>query len=156
MGLAQYQPPTASVPLGGDNKMLVRGLGLTDITKLVTDHLPDVRAVYLTYEQHKQSIFSKSSMDGFLLQICRTCPDVVAEVISVAVVGEEAKEEDLLKQAQKLHFAVQVAALTEIFKLTFEDAGGLKNLYALLRDLMNEVLPEDARAALRVQLTKTQ
>lgn len=148
MSLATYIPETVTilVPVkkGADPvTFTVRGLNTDDLTWLVTEHLHDVEATIELWSAAREEIMARGSMDAFILKMVGSVPGLVSEVISVV-----AGERHLKDVYRTLPFSVSALALTHILRLTMEENGGLKNLSTALVKLVNEMLPENARAAL--------
>lgn len=126
--LKAYRPPTADVPLNSEISITVRGLGLDDLSHLIANHLDGISKAADLYSRSKADIFATKNMQGFILTLAKDFPGLVSEVISVACDEPDAKD-------VKLPFPIQLRALTEIVKLTLEDAGGMGNLFATLGSL---------------------
>ena len=115
----------------------VRGLNIDDMTMLVQIHLdPITRAVKL-YQESRKDIFATGNLANFILSLARDFPGLTAEVISAA---SDSLDDDTRKVASKLPAATQMLALTKIVNLTLEDAGGLGNLLAEMRERMAEAV----------------
>lgn len=154
MALAEFEVERIAVPFGkevaGKRKSLsVRGITVTDLTPMVTSRLGDLEQLYALFQESKKSIYSTNSVSRFLTSVVAKMPDLTAEVISVACDEPEHKD-----KAAALPLAVQIAAISTILKLTLEEAGGLKNLYGMLVNLTEELLPESVRAELASQMVK--
>lgn len=136
MQLKDYQIQRSKVPLpgkpGDDNFFEVRGLCVDDLTLLISlHHGPITRALKL-YQESKADVIASKNLTGFMLLLAKDFPELVAEVISAA---SDSLDDATRQVARKLPFTTQVLALNEILKLSMEDAGGLKNLLAELREL---------------------
>lgn len=113
----------------------VRGLTLDDLTFLVQQHLdPIVRAVKM-YQESREDILRTGNLQGFVLALARDFPALAAEVISAA---SDSLDDETRNVAAKLPISVQIVALTEITRLTVEDAGGLGNLLAEMRGRLKD------------------
>lgn len=135
MSWADYQPPTAEVPLGGGATGRVRGLNVDDLAVLVTNHLPAISKAVALYAASKKDVYSTANLHAFVIQTASQFPGLVSEVISLA-----ADEPSVAKK--KIALGVQVAALNEIAKLTLEELGGLGNLSLVLANLAKGALSE--------------
>jgi hypothetical protein len=124
--MSKFKQIRSEVPLPGDNPAIhVRGLGLEDFSVLITDHLAMVTEAAERYNAMKADIYAKQNLQGFILVLARDFPGLVMEVISLAADEPELK-------GFRLPIGPQLAAITEIARLTLVDAGGLGNLLAVL------------------------
>lgn len=131
MALKDYVTPTISVPLGtreGGPEVTLRGLGLDDFSMILGEHMESASKIAVLYSEHKNSLFTARPFQAFLLTIAKDFPKLVMEVISIAADEPESKN-------VKIGIGTQLACLNAILTLTIEDAGGLGNLFARLRDL---------------------
>lgn len=151
MGLAQFEPETKTLPLPGKSplpgqpkrEITLRGLNVEDLTALVSTRMTQLKQFYELYERSKAEIFASNRTDKFVLALVGHMPNLVAEVISLA--ADEPGEESV-RQARKLPFAFQVVCLGEVVRMTFQEAGGLKNLMAMLASLIEEAVPGNSSA----------
>lgn len=130
--LSEYQTARTAVPLNRKDVML-RGLNLDDFAILLQNHLEAVTKVVENYQRHKDSVFSSSNLQSFLIGSAQEFPGLVSEVISIAADEPEAAK-------VKLPVGFQMSAISAISKLTLEEAGGLGNLFASLAALGKGVL----------------
>lgn len=114
----------------------VRGITLDDMTFLVGQHLgPITRAIKL-YQESREDVLKTGNLHGFIMTLARDFPDLAAEVISAA---SDSLDDATRKVARQLPISVQVHALSEITRLSLEDAGGLKNLLAEMQARIENV-----------------
>lgn len=141
MALSDYTAPRKKIDLGGGNSIEVRGLGMEDVSFLVSVHSDDMDAVVEMFRPNKtssekitpESIVKKAQEDdGMIAGLLQTFPLLAANIIAVAC-----DEPDQLSSARRLPLPKQTEALIEIARLTFEDAEGFKkfvgNVAAVLR-----------------------
>jgi hypothetical protein len=128
-GLSTYETPKAFIPFGLDpNKgMTVRALNLDDLTEMISAHLGPIAEAVELYEKNRADMFAAGNIDRFVITVMRVLPQLSAEIIAVA-----ADEPELTEAAGRLAFGIQLRALSEVARMTLEDAGGLKNLFAAL------------------------
>lgn len=127
---------------GGQVKFTVRGLNAVDLSYLISEHLQDIEAALVLLTEARAAYITKGSIDAVLMSLVRDAPGLMAEVISVA-----ADQRDLAaSKYAKLPFSVTVSALLQIWLLTMEDQGGLKNLLAVLASLVPESVRESVRS----------
>lgn len=129
----------------------LRGIALEDLSIILANRLTEVEAMYALFAAAKASVFSRSALDGFVLTLIQKAPDLASEVISRC--NDDPANMQLYR---KIPLGVQAASLIAITKLTFEEAGGLKNLIAMLASLGNEALPQDARERIASLLAPTE
>lgn len=137
MPLMAHKAPRIEVPLIGDNTVSVRGLNLDDFMTIMPQHVEGLSKIAELYAKHKEAVFSSKATTDFLIAVAKDFPGIVMEVISAAADEPEAHK-------VKLGTGLQLAVLTAIMKLTVEEAGGLGNLFARLRDLGANVLAAQA------------
>lgn len=122
----------------------VRGLCLEDMTFLISQHMgPITRAIKL-YQESKADVLKTGNLQGFILTLARDFPELAAEVISAAA---DQLDDATRKIARQLPISVQIMALTEITRLSIEDAGGLKNLLAEMTATLQERAGVESGAA---------
>lgn len=153
MGITSYQAATTDIPLpdgpnGEKNSFTVRGLGLDDFGVLITNNLSAITQAAEAYAIHKAEAGNTASLQGFVLIVLRDFPGLMMEVISVAADEPAAKN-------KRLPMAVQMAALTEIARLTVIDAGGLGNLLAMLGSALKGVGGDSLNASLQQVLSRS-
>jgi hypothetical protein len=105
----------------------VRGITLDDMTFLVQQHLAPITKAIKLYQESREDIMVSGNLQGFVMTLARDFPNLAAEVISAA---SDSLDDETRKVAKALPIATQIQALSEITRLTLEDAGGLKNLLA--------------------------
>jgi hypothetical protein len=133
MQLKDFVIPRSEIALPGpkvDGKkpsFFVRGITLDDMTFLVGQHLGPITRALKLYQESREDVLAKGNLQGFIMTLARDFPDLVAEVISAA---NDSLDDETRKVVRKLPLSTQIIALTEIVRLTLEDAGGLKNLLA--------------------------
>lgn len=133
MQLKEFMIPRSRITLPGPAKggekpfFEVRGLCLDDMTFLVSQHVGPITRALKLYQESRDDILTSGNLQGFVLTLARDFPDLVAEVISAA---SDSLDDETRKIAKTLPIGVQIAAVTEITRLTLEDSGGLKNLLA--------------------------
>lgn len=136
MLLKDYVIPRAKITLpgpkvGGEKPFFeVRGITLDDMTFLVSEHLGPITRALKLYQESREDILATGNLQGFIMSIARDFPDLGAEVISAA---SDSLDAETRKVAKQLPLATQIHALSEIMRLTLEDAGGLGNLLAEMR-----------------------
>lgn len=134
--LADYTIPRERITLpgravGGVKPYFeVRGLCLDDMTYIVQNHLGPLTRAIKTWQESKADIIRSGNLQQFLLTVVKDFPDLAAEVISAAA---DELDDAALNTARKLPIGSQIAALTAISRLSMEDAGGLGNLLAEMR-----------------------
>lgn len=127
MSLAEFEVEYAPVKYRGKDAFQVRGLNLEDVTFLAQNYLGDILKAVAEYGKSKQHVIERKNLGDFLLVLSKDFPTLTAEIIS-----RGADEEGQVNKARSLPFMLQLTALKEILRLTTEEAGGLKNLLAVL------------------------
>lgn len=114
---------------------MVRGMNTDDLTFLVTNYLEQmVRALQQFGKEHGDdgaTLLETKALGELFLILTTGFPELVAEIISRC-----ADRPDLVETVRRMAFPIQVQALAAITELTIEDAGGLGNLTAVLRSLL--------------------
>lgn len=146
MGLRDYKVARVEIPLGDDNSFSVRGLGLDDFSILLTNHLSAITQAAEAYEVFQRSSAKIASLQGFFLIVLKDYPGLMSEVISMAADEPDTK-------GIRLPIGVQTSALTEIGRLTLQDAGGLGNLLAMLATVLKGVGAVNLAASLEQALS---
>lgn len=135
MSWADYQPPTAEVPLGGGKTGTVRGLNVDDLSTLLSSQLDPVAEAVALYAASKKDVYTTANLHAFVISCAKQFPSLVSEVISLAA------DEPSLRE-KKIGIGVQIAALNEIVRLTLEELGGLGNLSLVVANLAKGALSE--------------
>jgi len=117
-----------------DLQFSVRGLNTLDVTWLVQHYLPQIEvAVTKTLAEAKRTGKPPDPL-SVLISMVPAVPTVFAEVVS-RMSGEK------LVNVQKLKLGYIVLAVSEILKLTVEEAGDLGNIVADLVATVQAALP---------------
>lgn len=140
MGLSQHITPRSIVPLLNDNTVAVRGLNLDDFSALLQNHLEPISKAVALYQAQRADIFATNNLQQFVLSVVKDFPGLVMEVISIA--SDEPEARDI-----KLGIGLQLTIVSEICKLTLEEAGGLGNLIASLAALGKGVVEANSEVA---------
>jgi hypothetical protein len=136
--ITDYEPPRQEIRFKARDEeygFTIHGLTLDDLSFLIGEHLNDMEAAHELFQDMKGNV-GPGKLDAFVLNMVRSAPGLVAEVISVA-----AHMRGSASVFAKIPFATSSFALLTIVQLTFEEQGGLKNLLAVLQKLANEMLP---------------
>lgn len=127
MALGDYVQEKASVAFPG-GEFEVRGLGVADLSVLFSAYLDDMEIVsqILTGQIHGRML-SETAGIGVAMDLVRQAPNFVAATIAIA-----ADEPGMIDRAGKLPLHAQVAALSAVGRLTFQDVAGLGNILTAL------------------------
>lgn len=117
----------------------VRGLCLEDMTFLIGQHLGPITRALKLYQESRADVLKTGNLQGFVMTVARDFPELAAEVISA---GADQLDDTTRKVARQLPISVQIMALTEITRLSLEDAGGLKNLLAEMTATLQKAAAE--------------
>lgn len=123
--LADYKPETVPILVKGKQICTVRGLNIEDLTFLATNYLDDIQRAVAMYGGQPGRL--RKNLGDFLITVGRDFPRLCAEMISLA-----SDEPGTASVAMTLPWMTQILALKEILRLSTEEAGGLKNLIAVL------------------------
>lgn len=144
MALADYKPETRTVAFpGGDFE--VRGLGAADLTILFSSFVDDVEAVErILSGQIKGRTLSPQAGVNIAMDFVRQAPNFVSAAIAIAAAPSTAEfDPELVRKAAALPLHAQVAALSAIGSLTFQDVAGLGNILATLLQTAGATLPAE-------------
>lgn len=142
MGLKDYKPLREEIKLKS-TALSLRGLTMPDVTRLISLHLPEIETAFGRWKAVQGQVYARTAADEFFIGLCSDFPEVVSEVISVACDEEDAKQ-----QASKLPVGVQCKCLEVILRLSFEEAGGIKNWFASLVGTLRGAIPDEVKAML--------
>lgn len=146
--MSKFKIVRSEVPLPGDNPPIqVRGLGLEDFSVLITDHLALITEAAERWAAMRKDVYAKANLQGFILVLARDFPGLISEVISLAADEPELK-------GFKLPIGPQMAAMTEIARLTLVDAGGLGNLFAVLGSALRDAGGDSLVESLKQQMSQ--
>jgi hypothetical protein len=143
MSWSDYKPPIVMIEAGGSMRP-VRGLALEDLTQLVTSHLPDMIELTALYVEHLESVLDDRPRARLISHAVMTFPKLVSEVISMVT------DEPALRDV-KMPFGISLSVLDAAVRLTVEDAGGLGNLFATLRDQLQVVMAANPEVSQKAQ-----
>lgn len=99
------------------------------------------------YQAQRKDIFATHNLQQFILSVVKDFPGLVMEVISIASDEPEARN-------VKLGIGYQLTAISEISKLTLEEAGGLGNLIASLAALGKGALEAGSEVTRQAKATR--
>lgn len=133
MSLAEYTPITETISIGRKQSITVRALGLDDVAVLIKDHLSDLDNLFDLYEQSAEQSLASAR---FIIALTREAPALVGTAIALAC-----DEPHAVDNARRLSIPTQVSALKAILKLTFEEAGGVKNFVESLTEMLKTLAP---------------
>jgi hypothetical protein len=126
---------TEKVRLNKDNDFEVRAITFPDLSFLVQTRLPDLVAIVAKYQETRNDITNRKNIADLAIMAARDFPSLAVEIISACVYGELV-DEPLRQKIAALPFPIQLDALSKIARITVEEAGGLGNLIADLRQRM--------------------
>lgn len=138
MALADIPIPTKSHTCRGVT-FDVRGLSFADLTRLLIDHKDDAVLAFELFEQAGGDAADATALMRLAGTFVQAMPDLVAKTIALA-----ADEPDAAPIARRLPAPVQLDALLDIGKLTFEEPEHLKKFLANLTELfqgMSQLTP---------------
>lgn len=150
MGLENFEPEIKPISFMSNGKKIeftVRGLTLVDMTYLIGTHQADMESAWALFQDLRSKAQAQATFDSIIISLCQDTPILVAEVISVA-----ADQRELAEKYARLPFSVTALALSDIIRMSTEEAGGLKNLVGTLVALIKGVMPDETRTALESQL----
>lgn len=157
MALSDYTVPRKQVDLGGGNSIEVRGLGMEDVSFLVSVHSDDMDAVVEMFRPKSSGPITPDSIvkkaqedDGMIAGLLQTFPLLAANIIAVAC-----DEPDQLSTARRLPLPKQTEALIEIARLTFEDAEGFKKFVGNVAAVLRSATPAAPQIGGASKKTKT-
>lgn len=131
MSLSEYTPERFSISLPRGAAFSVRGVSVEDFSALLRDHMPHIDQMFDLYAKQTKDVFASGAAEKLVLMVVKDFPKITAAIISLAAdePGTEAK-------AAKLPLPVQIQALQNIGRLTFEEVGGPKAFFESLKGLM--------------------
>jgi hypothetical protein len=132
---------TEKVRLTADNDFEVRAITFPDLSFLVQARLPELVAIVAKYQETRADITDRKNIADLAIMAARDFPSLAVEMISACVYGELVDAE-MRQKIGALPFPIQLDALSKIAKLTVEEAGGLGNLIAALRQHMTTLAGE--------------
>jgi hypothetical protein len=152
MALADYDVPRRPVKTK-TLSMSVRGFGTEDLTRIMNARLPDL-VQFANFAMEVRAGGAKLTpkmIDSLIFKTVIELPWLVAEIISVCSdETDPASGPSLVERARKMPMPLQIKILTDIFALTFDEAGGIKNWYAETVRELSQML--DASGGLSPQL----
>lgn len=146
MSLADFTPEWHAIKTRKGEGFAVRGLSLDDLTTLIRTNMEDLKVAVATFQRAE---IEGIPAEQVLLLLLKDAPSLAAQVIALGA-GEMSAE----REAKLLPFPLQMDAITNILRLTFEDVGGPKNFFATLLTLA-ESLGLNLPDALKKPLAKT-
>ncbi len=114
---------------------MVRGMNTDDLTYLVTNYLEDMVAALTQFGKDQdltgETLLNRKALPELFFILTNGFPTLVSEMISRC-----ADAPGMAEKVRRMAFPIQIQALHAITELTIEDAGGLGNLGAALRSLL--------------------
>lgn len=126
MSLRTFTPPSAEIMHGDKPAFTVRGLSLADLSHLMRTHMPDIQVIVALWRD-----FQAAGSDGDIFPVIAALA-ADAPILAAHVIACCAGEPDAHENAKQLPIPLQIEALTQIFRLTFEEYGGLEKTVAAL------------------------
>lgn len=144
MAFADYKPETRTVAFPG-GEFEVRGLGVADLTILFTSFVDDIEAVErILSGQIKGRTLSPQAGVNIAMDFVRQAPNFVSAAIAIAAAPSTNDfDPTSIRIAATMPLHVQVAALTAIGSMTFQDVAGLGNILATLLQTAGATLPAE-------------
>lgn len=134
MSLAAFVPATATVKVG-DSSFQVKGLSSADIGAVLENNLDELTLIFDMFKEGNAS-------EGEIALAVAKLPRMAAALIAMGSAEEDAELDVLARNATRLPASVQVDALLQIGKLTFEDAGGLGKFIENISHLLGQIKPK--------------
>jgi hypothetical protein len=131
MSVRAFEPERIAISYRGKPLMRVRGLNLVDCSVLVNRYYGELKQLFsMVQDANRQEMLAVMVSSDFIMRVAATMPDFVGVFVSMACDGE-------LDEATcaKLPIGVLIEAVNALIKLTVEDAGGPKELAALVKRL---------------------
>lgn len=132
-GLADFdfEGLTREIKLPNGVMLVVRGLALSDVTRIFRAHADDIETMFSSFSQDKDAIvptgdpkYAQTAVaTKFGGELLSNFPMVAADIIAYA-----ADEPTLAHKARKLPFPIQLEALQAIAELTFTEEDALKKV----------------------------
>jgi hypothetical protein len=135
MSLADYKPARSTVSFKG-GEFSVRGLALEDITVLMRNHMSDIDNLVDVFSRNMTDTEASTVAIQHAIALVKEAPGLVANLIALA-----SDEPDSVDSARTLAMPLQIRAVQEIAKLTFEEAGGPKKFFESLMVLLRGLSP---------------
>jgi hypothetical protein len=126
MSLRTFTPPSAEIMHGDKPAFTVRGLSLADLSHLMRTHMPDIQVIVGMWQD-----FQAAGPSGDIYLVLTTLA-ADAPILAAHIIACCAGDPDAHEQAKQLPIPLQIEALTQIFRLTFEEYGGLEKTVAAL------------------------
>jgi hypothetical protein len=137
-GLAEldFEGSIRTVKLPRGMQMTVRGLALSDVTRIFRQHANDVEEIFKGFAEDGAALAGKSGDPKFAQNAVATkfgsellsnFPELVADIIAYA-----SDEPTLSHKARQLPFPVQMEALKAIAELTFVEEDSLKKVMEIV------------------------
>lgn len=146
MPLSDWTEERADIELPNGGSFSVRGLSLADaglLIRMYRDDIDQLRTAFVGVDPRNTDAMAETALQ-VASELTRTAPEMVATIIAAA-----ADEPTAYEKAARLPLPIQAKVLTEIGRLTFVDAAGLKKFIADVTTLVRELFgsrPESAPA----------
>lgn len=128
MGLRDIKLPSATIQVTDDQGFVVRGLGAREIANMIGNYREVVQPVYDKFIETKEDGTADKDVSGIVTEIfefmTRKAPDLLSEIIATAA---DDTDKEGVEAAARLPPTVQIAALEQIFFLTFRTEAERKN-----------------------------
>jgi hypothetical protein len=129
--MSDFIPTTRDVLRDGEPLMKVRGLNLSDMSILVNRYFQEIKLLFsMLQDAPANEIVPRLLSADFLLRMVTEAPGFAAVLISMGCDGAYSEA-----GCAKMPIGIQLKAIELIGGLTLEDAGGPKELAALIRKL---------------------
>ncbi len=155
MALSDYVPECRPVLHKGKPLFNVEGLSLEVLAVLVKTHLADLEGVFeIVLKGEKSGETWTDQLSRISTGLAVKAPGLVANII--AICSKEELTDELIRQAGRLPFPVQVQAMMDIGSLTFDEAGGVKKAIESLMILLARLRTKPLSVTQPAENQKTQ
>lgn len=117
-----------------DHKLILRGFSLNDITELVSKHQTELAALFGVFMADGALKVDIGDVKEIGTELLKASPAVAGDIIAFAAGEPEGGE-----AAQQLPFPIQIEALENIGKLTFDAQGGPKKVIEVVTRILRGV-----------------
>lgn len=139
-----YRPEQVEIKVRGEALGSFRGLNATDLMVLVRDNLMPMRDAIRAMSPNGQvdRILHGQTYADLALAAMSADPHLICRIIAMCADEEDLDEAQAL--VEKYSFSAQMLILSEIVRLTLEDAGGPLGLLTLIAKATGLASPETA------------
>lgn len=140
MGIKDYKPETALVPIG-NTSLSLRGVSLEGLSVLMRDHLSDIDGLVAIFQNNVKTDLEVGVMVQYAMGLIREAPALVSTLIYTCDMEAQNDSDIDADDYRDLDISVQLKCLKAIAEMSFKEAGGAKKFIESFGNILHLAQP---------------